>query len=91
MVKMKVIDIYCKNGHILFGSYRKVKSGFLMKCYVDEIGKDYVGVSSLPNEPDVFCKECKKGGQKLRIGRIDQVHGRPAVVVNHGGVKRIKT
>lgn len=82
----KKIDVFCKNDHLLFGRYKKVKSGFLLKCYIDEIGKDYVGVKNLENESDVFCPNCK-----IRIGRIGQVHGRVAVVINHGGVKRIKT
>ncbi len=82
----KTIEVFCKNGHLLFGKYKKVKSGFLMKCYLDMIGKDNVGVSGLANETDVFCQACG-----IRIGRISQVHGRPAVVINHGGVKRAKT
>jgi hypothetical protein len=83
---IKIIDVFCSNGHILFGRYKKEKSGFLMKCYIDRIGKDYIGVLDLPTETDVFCPECK-----LRIGRIGMRHGRPSVVINHGAVKRIKT
>lgn len=86
MGRQKTIDVCCKNGHLIFGRYKKVKSGFLMKCYIDMIGVDCVGVSGLENETDVFCLECR-----IRVGRIAQVHGRPAVVINHGGVKRRKT
>ena len=50
------------------------------------LGVDKVGVTDLPVGTDVFCPECK-----LRIGRIKIVHGMPAVFVNHGTVKRIKT
>ena len=82
----KTIDVYCKNGHLLFGKYNKVKSGFLMKCYLDMIGEDYVGVIGLANEIDVFCPKCK-----VRIGRIGLKHGRPSVTINHGGVRQIKT
>ena len=57
-----------------------------MKCYIERIGKDYVGVKNLPDETDIYCPECK-----LRIGRIKTVHGMPAVFINHGAVKRIKT
>ena len=46
---IKKIDVFCKNDHLLFGRYKKVKSGFLLKCYIDEIGKDYVGVKNLEN------------------------------------------
>lgn len=63
-----------------------MKSGFLMKCYIERIGKDNVGVDGLLVGTDVFCPECK-----LRIGRIKIVHGMPAVFINHGTVKRIKT
>lgn len=85
-MSIKTIDVYCKNGHLLFGKYIKTKPGFLMKCYIPRIGKDYVGVSGLPIETDVLCPECK-----LRVGRIKIVTGMPAVVINHGTVKRIKT
>jgi hypothetical protein len=83
---IKTIDVYCSNNHLLFGRYIKMKSGFLMKCYISRIGKDYVGVTGLPDETNVFCPECK-----LRIGRIKTVKGMPAVFINHGTVKRIKT
>lgn len=86
MGKIKIIDVYCKNGHLLFGKYKKEKNGFLMKCYIDKIGVDYVGVAGIANETDIFCPECK-----VRVGRIGLKHGRPSVVINHGGVKRIKT
>lgn len=83
---IKTIDVYCKNGHLLFGRYVKMKPGFLMKCYIQRIGVDKIGVSGLPNETDIFCPKCK-----LRIGRIKTVKGMPAVFINHGTVKRIKT
>lgn len=83
---IKTIDVKCKNGHLLFGRYIKTKPGFLMKCYIERIGKDYIGVSGLLTGTDVFCSKCK-----LRIGRTKIVKGMPAVVINHGTVKRIKT
>jgi hypothetical protein len=83
---MKIIDVYCKNGHLIFEKYLKEKPGFLMKCYINKIGIDHIGVSGMKNSQDVFCPQCK-----LRVGRIGLVHGRPAVVINHGTVKRIKT
>ena len=82
----KTIDVLCKNGHLLFARYRKEKPGFLMKCYINKIGEDFIGVSGLPNQTDVYCPGCE-----LRVGRINLIHGRPAVVINHGAVKRIKT
>ncbi len=86
-----IINVYCKNGHLLFEKYFKEKSGFLLKCYIERIGIDHVRVSGLAIGTDVFCPECKKEGKDLRIGRIGMVHGMPAVIVNHGGIKRITT
>lgn len=64
---IKTVDVTCKNGHLLFGRYIKMKPGFLMKCYVSRIGKDYVGVSSLPAGTDVFALNvnCELGELKL--------------------------
>lgn len=83
---VKTVDVFCKNGHLLFGRYVKMKPGFLMKCYIPRIGIDYVGVSNTATGSDVFCPECG-----LRVGRIKVVHGMPAVFINHGAVKRVKT
>ncbi len=91
MSSIKIINVECKNGHILFEKYRKVKSGNLLKCYISEIGIDHVGVSGLINGVDVFCPVCHGQGTILRIGRVSQVHGRPAVVVDHGGIKPVRT
>lgn len=87
----KTINITCKFRHVLFEKYRKDKPGFLIKCYVDRIGRDFVGVSGLPNNTNVFCPFCKNDGKETRIGRIGLVRGRPSVIINHGGVKRIRT
>jgi hypothetical protein len=91
MVAVSIIDIKCKRDHVVFGHYRKVIAGRLLKCYIDEIKFDNIGVKGLPNETDVFCKECQKENIITRVGRIGLVHGRPAVVINHGGTKPIRT
>lgn len=83
---VKTVDVHCRNGHLLFGRYIKTKPGFLMKCYIPRIGKDYVGVANLQAGEDVFCPKCK-----LRVGRIKMIKGMPAIFINHGTVKRIKT
>ncbi len=87
----RIINVYCKFGHLLFEKYRKEKPGFLMKCYIERIGIDHVGVQGLTVDQPVFCLQCKKEGRELRIGRIGMRHGMPAVVVNHGGIKGIRT
>jgi hypothetical protein len=90
MTAISIIDVKCKRGHLIFGHYRKVISGRLLKCYIDEIRFDKVGVKGLSNGTDVFCQECRKEGTITRVGRIGLVHGRPAVVINHGGTKPIR-
>ncbi|HUS59932.1 MAG TPA: hypothetical protein VMX76_00950 [Nevskiaceae bacterium] len=91
MAKQKTIDVRCKNGHLLFEEYKKVGSGRLIKCYIDKIKIDHVGVSNLPDRADIFCPQCKKKDIILRVGRIGMIHGRPAVLINHGGTKPIRT
>lgn len=91
MTAISIIEVECKKGHVVFGHYRKVKPGRLLKCYIDEIRFDHIGVKGLPNGTDVFCKNCQKEGIITRVGRIGLVHGRPAVVINHGGTKPIRT
>ena len=88
---IKIINVYCKYGHLVFERYKKMKPGFLMKCYIERIGIDHVGVKGMPINEPVFCPFCKEEGRELRIGRIGMRHGMPAVVVNHGGIKGIKT
>ena len=87
----KIIDVYCKFGHLLFERYRKEKPGFLMKCYIERIGIDHIGAKGVSVNEALYCPECRKEGRELRIGRIGMRHGMPAVVVNHGGIKRIRT
>ena len=91
MVTVSFINVECKKDHIIFGHYRKVLAGRLLKCYSDEILFDNIGVKGLPNGTDVFCQECQREGIVTRVGRIGMIHGRPAVVINHGGTKSIRT
>jgi len=91
MSRQKIIDVKCKNGHLLFRKYRKIKPGNLLKCYIDQIGQDLISVNGLPSDTDIYCPMCQKENITLRIGRIGMVHGRPAVIVNHGGIKPIRT
>jgi len=91
MGKQKTIDVFCKNGHLLFGRYRKVGRGKLIKCYLDEIRFDKVGISKLKNNTQINCPFCEKENVRLRIGRIGLVHGRPAIILNQGGIRQVKT
>lgn len=83
---IKTIDVYCKNGHILFEKYRKLKSGLLLKCYRDQIKIDHCKVDNLNNGDTVLCPECS-----IAVGTVGLVHGRPSVIINHGGTRKIRT
>lgn len=85
---LKVIEIVCQCGQKI-AKYEKVKSGLLIKMYLDKILVDYMGnLSGRKFElgDDVFCSKCNK-----RIGTIKMIHGRLAVKINHGAVKKIST
>ena len=85
--RKKTIDVYCRNGHLLFKNYLKVGRGKLIKCYFDKIAIDYTLSQKLKLGQDVPCvdKNCD-----LRIGRVAMVRGRPAVRLNQGGIKQMR-
>ena len=85
--RKKTINVYCKNGHLLFKNYLKVGRGKLIKCYFDKIAIDYTMSQKLPVGEGVPCadKACE-----LRVGRVAMVRGKPAVKLNQGGIKPIR-
>ena len=84
-VKGRVIKIKCKCGFLLF-EYYKDKKGRLQKCYLERIRVDNVGVSGLSNNKEPICPKCSK-----KLGRITQIHGIPALKINHGTIEKIRT
>jgi hypothetical protein len=83
--KKRIIEVECRCGQLLF-KYFKAGRGRLIKCYLDEIREDYVGVSGVPTGFRPVCPSC---GREIGIVRI--VRGRPAVKINHGTVKQTRT
>jgi len=84
----KIIEVVCQCGQKI-AKYEKVKSGFLMKMYLDKILIDYTGNLSNHHfnlEDEIFCPNCNK-----RIASIKMIHGRLAAKINHGVVKKIST
>jgi hypothetical protein len=59
----------------------------LIKCYLEEIRQDYVGVlddsSRLPER--LTCPDCGK-----ELGEIRIVRGRPALKLNQGAVRKVR-
>ncbi len=85
MSKGRVIKVECRCGQLLF-KYFKCGRGRLIKCYLDEIREDYVGVSGLPAGSRPTCPGCGK-----EVGIMRMVRGRPAVKINQGTVKETRT
>jgi hypothetical protein len=85
MANGKVIKVYCQCGYLLFRYFKDIR-GRLIKCYLDEIRKGYVGVQSLRNGKTPKCPECKN-----EIGVVTLIHGRPAIKLNQGNIKKTRT
>lgn len=85
--RVTVIDVYCKNGHLLFESYQKVGRGRLWQCYFDKMSIDNTSSQKLETGNDVNCPE---PGCGLRIGRVTNIKGRLAVKLNQGGIKQVR-
>lgn len=91
MPKGRVVNIDCQCGRPLF-KYYKGGRGRLIKCYLEEIRQDYVGISDdssrvrvLPQPYRPTCPECGK-----ELGEIRIVRGRPALKLNQGAVRKVR-
>ncbi len=85
MATGRVIKVECRCGQLLF-RYFKGGRGRLIKCYLGEIRKDYVGVLDEPTEPRPKCPGC---GKELGVVRV--IRGRLAIKLNQGTVKETRT
>ncbi|MFA5510222.1 MAG: hypothetical protein GX122_08515 [Candidatus Cloacimonetes bacterium] len=80
----KIIDIECRCGYLLF-RYFKAGKGRLIKCIVQRLTEDRVGLSGLPTYSKPVCPSCKK-----ELGIIMMIHGSPALKLNQGTIKSIR-
>jgi hypothetical protein len=85
MAKGRVIKVECQCGQLLF-KYYKGGRGRLIKCFLDEIRKDNVGVVDTPLDARPICPSCEK---ELGIVRI--IRGRPALKLNQGAIRGTRT
>ena len=85
MARGRVIKVECRCGQLLF-KYYKGGRGRLIKCYLDEIRRDYVGVSGYATGSRPACPGCEK-----ELGIVRMVHGRPALKINQGTIKETRT
>lgn len=84
MPKTRTIEVKCQCGVLLF-TYFKGGRGRLIKCYLDEIRDDLIGVRARELGSRPLCPAC---GKLLGIVRI--VRGRPALKINQGTVQKAR-
>jgi hypothetical protein len=80
-----IVDVDCQCGQHLF-EYAKGGRGRLIKCFLDQIRRDQVGLVDAPLGARPVCPAC---GKELGIVRI--VRGRPALKLNQGAVRKVTT
>jgi len=85
MSRGRVIKVECRCGQRLF-KYFKGGRGRLIKCFLDQIRQDNVGLVDAPLGARPTCPGC---GKELGIVRI--IRGRPALKLNQGTVKETRT
>jgi len=84
MTKRRTIKVECQCRQLLF-KYYKGGRGRLIKCYLDEIREDYVGIQDEPLGARPSCPNCGK-----ELGEIRIVRGRPALKINHGTIQKTR-
>jgi hypothetical protein len=92
MPKGRVITVECQCGQPLF-KYYKAGRGRLIKCFRDEIRRDFVGIldtfeEKAPGQGNPAPPSCPRCGSELGIVRI--IRGRPALKINQGAVKQVR-
>lgn len=86
--KIKRVDVYCRDGHLLFEDYRKVGAGRLQKVYEDEIGEDHTDSLGLPLSEVIYCHECEP---PRPVSEVAMIHGRRAYKVIQSGIRKVVT
>ena len=80
----KIVTIECKCGYLFF-RYFKAGKGKIIKCFINRMENDFVGVANLPNFFKPLCPNCKK-----EIGIIMMVRGEVAIKLNQGTIKGVR-
>jgi hypothetical protein len=80
----KIVNIECKCGYLLF-RYFKAGKGKIIKCFVDRLSDDFVGIDNLPNHFKPLCPGCQK-----ELGIILMIRGSVALKLNQGTIKSIR-
>jgi hypothetical protein len=80
----RLLDIRCSCGFLLFRYYKEGK-GRIIKCFVNRLSEDNVGLKGLPTFARPLCPQCQK-----ELGIIMMIHGEPALKINHGTIQDIR-
>ena len=80
----KIVNIECKCGFLLF-RYFKAGKGKIIKCIINRMENDFVGIKGLPNHHKPLCPKCQK-----ELGIIMLVRGEVALKLNQGTIKGIR-
>ena len=80
----KIIDIECRCGTKLF-RYFKAGKGRLIKCMINRLTEDFVGLKGAATFSRPLCPGCGR-----ELGIIMMIHGQPALKLNQGTIKSIR-
>ncbi len=80
----RILNIECSCGFLLF-RYFKAGKGRIIKCMLNRMEADYVGIKGSPTFSKPLCPQCGK-----ELGIIMMIHGEPALKINHGTIKDIR-
>ena len=80
----KIIDIHCQCEYLLFRYFKQGK-GRLIKCMLDSLSEDNVGVAGATTYSRPRCPNCNK-----ELGIVMMIHGRPALKLNQGTIQGVR-
>jgi len=80
----KIVNIECKCGYLLF-KYFKAGKGKIIKCFVNRLSEDNVGLQNLPNFSKPHCPKCQK-----ELGIIMMIKGEVGLKLNQGTIKGVR-
>ena len=84
----KIVNVYCKEDHLLFERYHKKGGGRLQKCYADEIGSDLTTSTQKEIGERIYCLRCNP---MLPVAIVSLIHGRRAYKIIQSGVRKVVT
>ena len=80
----KILTLYCKCGYKLF-RYYKAGKGKIIKCFVNRLEEDFVGITGSETHSKPLCPQCGK-----ELGIIMMIRGEPALKLNQGTIKPLR-